>query len=91
MVSLENERRRGPYGFGPIVGLFSAMVTGVDRANVVRRILEEQGFPSANFYQVAGKADTDPLFPDDPFMAANRRVTITLMREAPPVPSDLKP
>jgi chemotaxis protein MotB len=62
-----------------------------DRANAVRQILEEQGFPSANFYQVAGKADIDPLFPDDPFMAANRRVTITLMREAPPVPPDLKP
>jgi chemotaxis protein MotB len=62
-----------------------------DRANAVRRILEEQGFPSSNVYQVAGRADTDPLFPDDPYMAANRRVTITLMREAPPVPPDLKP
>jgi chemotaxis protein MotB len=62
-----------------------------DRANAVRQILEEQGYPSANFYQVAGKADTDPLFPDDPYMAANRRVTITLMREAPPVPPGLKP
>ena len=50
---------------------------------VVRQILEAEGMPSANFYAVAGKADTDPLFPDDPFIAANRRVTITLMREAP--------
>jgi chemotaxis protein MotB len=62
-----------------------------DRANAVRQILEEEGMPSANFYAVSGKADTDPLFPDDPFIAANRRVTITLMREAPPVPPDLKP
>jgi chemotaxis protein MotB len=62
-----------------------------DRANAVRRILEEAGLPSTEFYEVAGKADTDPLFPDDPFMAANRRVTITLMREAPPVPPDLTP
>ncbi len=62
-----------------------------DRANAVRQILEEQGYPSANFFEVAGKADTDPLFPDDPYMAANRRVTITLMREAPPVPPDLRP
>ncbi len=62
-----------------------------DRANAVRHILEEEGMPSANFYQVAGKADTDPLFPDDPFMAANRRVTITLMRETPPVTPDLQP
>jgi chemotaxis protein MotB len=63
----------------------------VDRANSVRRILEEEGLPTANIYAVIGKADTDPLFPEDPFIAANRRVTITLMREAPPVPPDLKP
>jgi chemotaxis protein MotB len=62
-----------------------------DRANAVRQILEEEGMPTANFYEVAGKADTDPLFPDDPYIAANRRVTITLMREEPPVPPDLKP
>jgi chemotaxis protein MotB len=62
-----------------------------DRANSVRAILEEEGLQSANFFAIAGKADTDPLFPDDPYMAANRRVTITLMREAPPVPPDLSP
>ena len=39
-----------------------------------------------HFFMVAGKADTQPLFPDDPFVAANRRVTITLMREEPPMP-----
>jgi chemotaxis protein MotB len=63
----------------------------VDRANAVRQILEEQGLPASNIYAVIGKADTDPLFPDDPSIAANRRVTITLMREDPPVPPDLKP
>jgi chemotaxis protein MotB len=62
-----------------------------DRANAVREILEEEGLPEANLYQVAGKADTDPLFPDDPFMAANRRITITLMHQAPPVPPGLQP
>ena len=63
----------------------------VDRANSVRQILEEEGFPTANIYAVAGRADTDPLFPDDPYIAANRRVTIALMREAPPVPPGLQP
>ncbi len=62
----------------------------VDRANAVGQILEEEGLPTTNIYEVAGKADTDPLFPDDPYIAANRGVTITLMREAPPVPPDLK-
>jgi chemotaxis protein MotB len=37
-----------------------------DRANAVRQI-----------YEVAGRADTDPLFPEDPYIAANRRVTIS--------------
>lgn len=63
----------------------------VDRASTVRGILEEEGYPSTNIAKVAGKADTDPLFPEDPSIAANRRVTITLIREAPPVPPDLQP
>jgi chemotaxis protein MotB len=62
-----------------------------ERANAVRGILEEQGVPLANFVQVAGRADTQPLFPDDPYIAANRRVTITLMREEPPIPMDFQP
>jgi chemotaxis protein MotB len=62
-----------------------------DRANAIRRILEEEGVPSGRFAMVAGRADTLPLFPDDPFVAANRRVTITLMREAPPLPTGFRP
>jgi len=62
-----------------------------DRANVTRQILEEEGVPSSHMFMVAGKADTQPLFPDDPYLAANRRVTITLMREEPPLPVDFKP
>ncbi len=62
-----------------------------DRANAIRQILQEAGVPSSHLYMVAGRADTQPLFPDDPFIASNRRVTITLMREAPAVPANLKP
>ncbi|HZD88956.1 MAG TPA: OmpA family protein, partial [Pseudolabrys sp.] len=62
-----------------------------DRANAVREILQAQGVPAGHIFEVAGKADTDPLFPDNPYMSPNRRVTITLMREAPPVPPDLTP
>ncbi len=62
-----------------------------DRANAIRQILAEAGVPVSHFYMVAGRADTQPLFPDDPYIAANRRVTITLMREAPAVPPDLQP
>jgi chemotaxis protein MotB len=62
-----------------------------DRANVVRRILQEEGVPETHFFMVSGKADTEPLFPDDPYIAANRRITITLMREEPPMPLGFKP
>jgi chemotaxis protein MotB len=57
----------------------------------VRQILEAEGVPSGHIYMVAGKSDTEPLFPDDPYMSPNRRVTITLMREEPPLPADLTP
>lgn len=63
----------------------------VERANAVRKILEEEGYPAANFFKVAGKGDTDPLIMDDPSSAPNRRITITLIHEAPPVPPDLQP
>ena len=62
-----------------------------DRANAVRAILSEEGVPSGHIFEVAGKADTDPLFPDNPYLSPNRRVTITLMREAPPLPPDFTP
>jgi chemotaxis protein MotB len=62
-----------------------------DRANAVREILTGEGLKYGNIYMVAGKADTDPLFPDSPGMAPNRRVTITLMREEPPIPVNFSP
>jgi chemotaxis protein MotB len=62
-----------------------------DRANAVRRLLEAEGVQTSHMFMIAGKADTEPLFPDDPYIATNRRVTITLMQEAPPVPPDIRP
>ncbi|HEY6259349.1 MAG TPA: flagellar motor protein MotB [Xanthobacteraceae bacterium] len=62
-----------------------------DRANAVRRVLEAEGVQASHVFMVAGKADTEPLFPDDPYIATNRRVTITLLQEAPPVPPDIRP
>ncbi len=62
-----------------------------DRANAVRQVLQNEGVPLGQFFMVAGRADTQPLFPEDAAMAANRRVTITLMREAPPLPPNAGP
>jgi chemotaxis protein MotB len=78
-------------GFVPNRGDYGPFDLSADRANVVRHILEREGLPASHFYAVSGKADTQPLFPDDPSLSANRRVTITLMREDPALPPDLKP
>jgi chemotaxis protein MotB len=78
-------------GFVPMRSNYDAFDLSADRANAVRQILEREGLPPSHVFAVSGKADTLPLFPDDPSLAANRRVTITLMREDPPLPPNLKP
>lgn len=78
-------------GYLPTRGDYDAFDLSADRANAVRQILEREGLPASHIFAVSGKADSQPLFPDDPSLAANRRVTITLMREDPPLPPNLKP
>jgi chemotaxis protein MotB len=78
-------------GFVPTRGEYGAFDLSADRANVVRQILEREGLPASHIFAVGGRADSQPLFPDDPTLPANRRVTITLMRENPPLPPNLKP
>ncbi len=78
-------------GFIPARSDYGPFELSADRANAVRQILEHEGLPTSHVYAVSGKADTEPLFPDDPSLSANRRVTITLMREDPALPPDLKP
>ena len=78
-------------GFVPLRNNYDAFDLSSDRANAVRQILEREGLPPQNIFAVSGKADTQPLFPDDPTLSANRRVTVTLMREEPPLPPGLKP
>ncbi len=77
--------------FVPSQSDYGAFDLSADRANAVRQILEREGVQPAHFFAVSGKADSHPLFPDDPSRSANRRVTITLMREDPPLPRDMKP
>src|SRR6202048_2732037 len=78
-------------GFVPTQSDYGAFDLSADRANAVRQILEREGLPPAHIFAVSGKADSQPLFPDDPTLSANRRVTITLMKEDPPLPPGLKP
>ncbi|MBN9672389.1 flagellar motor protein MotB [Roseibium aggregatum] len=62
-----------------------------ERANVARQILAEYGVQGDQFYAVVGKADTEPLFPNDPYLAANRRIGILLKAEEPPIPPGHNP
>ncbi|MEM9122085.1 MAG: flagellar motor protein MotB [Pseudomonadota bacterium] len=57
-----------------------------ERANEARKVLAAAGLDPDRFFAVTGKAGSEPLFPDDPFMAANRRISILLLREAPVLP-----
>jgi chemotaxis protein MotB len=58
------------------------------RADASRRILQGAGVDPDRVYQVAGKATSEPLYPDDPTLPGNRRIAIVLLREAPVLPPD---
>jgi chemotaxis protein MotB len=58
------------------------------RANATRQVLQTAGVPAGRMYQVSGKASSEPLYPDDPTLAGNRRIAIILLREAPVLPAD---
>jgi chemotaxis protein MotB len=59
-----------------------------NRADASRRVLQAAGVDADRVYQVSGKANSEPLYPDDPTMAGNRRIAIVLLREAPVLPPD---
>ncbi|PCI38135.1 MAG: hypothetical protein COB46_12080 [Rhodospirillaceae bacterium] len=51
-----------------------------DRANAARRFAIKSGIPVDRITSVSGKAATQPLLPDDPTNARNRRLSIVLLR-----------
>ena len=57
-----------------------------DRANASRRALLDAGLDAQRIAYVTGKADTEPLIPEDPALPSNRRISIVLLREAQPTP-----
>ncbi|WP_296598756.1 flagellar motor protein MotB [Phenylobacterium sp.] len=56
------------------------------RADASRGVLQAAGVEGDRIYQVAGKATSEPLYPDDPMLPGNRRIAIVLLREAPVLP-----
>jgi chemotaxis protein MotB len=61
------------------------------RANASRNILQEAGVQADRVYQVSGKANSDPLYADDPTLPGNRRIAIVLLREKPVLPPTSTP
>ncbi|MGA9796121.1 MAG: flagellar motor protein MotB [Rhizomicrobium sp.] len=60
------------------------------RADAARAIITSAGVSGDRIYEVAGKAGSEPLLPEDPNASANRRLSIVLLREAPPTPPGSK-
>jgi chemotaxis protein MotB len=57
-----------------------------ERANVTRRLLVDAGIADNRIRNLAGHAERDLLIPEQPTAAANRRVSITLISQAPGTP-----
>lgn len=70
---------------------YGAWELSIDRANVVRGLLGEFGVSDSRIHSVSGRADTEPYFPNAPFLSGNERIEITLLYQAPPVPPDMEP
>ncbi|ESQ76198.1 flagellar motor protein MotB [Asticcacaulis sp. AC402] len=56
------------------------------RADAARGLLQSAGVDQDRIAQIQGKAAKEPLYPDDPSLAGNRRIAIVLLREAPVLP-----
>ncbi len=59
------------------------------RADAARLVLRNAGVNDDRIYQVSGKANSEPLYADDPTLAGNRRISIVLLREKPVLPDGL--
>src|SRR5690606_8006363 len=70
---------------------YGAWELSADRANTVRSILGEFGLSDERIYSVVGRATSEPFFVNDPYLAANERIRITVINEPSPVPLNLAP
>jgi len=79
-ISLRGHTDGVPYGAS---ATYDNWNLSADRANAARQALIKAGLDGTRIYNVAGKADTENLFPKDPTNPQNRRISIILMREFP--------
>lgn len=67
---------------------YSPFSLTADRANAARALLERSGLPKERISGVVGKGAADPLYPEDPYAAGNRRIEIILEKSAPLLPEE---
>jgi len=74
---------------------YSNWELSADRANNARRVLKDLDIPEDRVARVVSLAATEPLMPEDPGNARNRRLSIVLLRgtgvQPPLAPSDTEP
>ncbi len=63
---------------------FSNWELSGERAQASRRVLVEGGLDPDRIIAVEGRAERDPLLPDDTTSPRNRRISILLLRKPPP-------
>lgn len=66
------------------VGGYSNWELSADRANASRRVLVANGVSDTRLQLVVGKADKDPLMPNEPAASQNRRISVVVLRDLPP-------
>ena len=76
-VSIRGHTDGAPYSEG---ANYTNWELSSDRANSSRRVLLENGIPTAKISNVVGKADTDHYIKDNPLDPENRRISIILLK-----------
>lgn len=86
-VVIEGHTDAATYGAG---APYNNWDLSAERANAARRVLEASGLPGERVDEVRGMADRRLRVPDDPYAAANRRISILLpYRSQAPAPDDV--
>ncbi len=85
-VSISGHTQAGDTG-----GTMSDWQLSAARADAARAILVGNGLGTDRIYEIAGKAGSEPLLPEDPRASSNRRLSILLLKEAPPAPLGDRP
>jgi chemotaxis protein MotB len=62
-----------------------------ERANATRRLLVDAGLQQVRIRSVTGNADRDPLVQSDPLAAANRRISVVVLRSTRSFGADASP